>query len=286
MDQGKYEQARAKLLQAYATGKVPNVVFNLARVELLTGRSLEASRHFREYLRISDPRKVTPQERDKIDGWLRETAKQVARLDINAPAGASVIVDGEGIGTAPLSDAYDVAKGKHIVVAQLETKRLTADVDAPPGAITRVLLQDEAPHPPPLPSSSTVGSDVAPPREPDPSYWTPTKVGGVVAWAGAVGGLVAGGLLLDASRGKAADGRAATAGLPTCTGVSSPACDEGRAAQDASGSLMTGGWIAIASGGALAVTGAVLFFWPGRAKSSGRTNLEIRGAGAALTHQF
>lgn len=234
MDQGKDEQARAKLGQAYAAGRVPNVVFNLARVELLTGRSLEATRHFREYLPISDPRKVTPQEREKIDGWLKETAKQIARLDISAPAGASVLIDGEGVGIAPLSGAYDVAKGRHVVVAQLDTKKLRADVDAPPGEITRVLLQDDAAPAVPLVATGPAKDIVAPPREPEPSYWTATKVGGVAAWAVAVGGFVVGGLLLKDSGDKAADGRTATAGLPTCVGVSSAAYEQGASAASAS----------------------------------------------------
>ncbi len=41
MTDGKYEPARAKFVQAYATMKVPNVVFNLARCEHFTGHYLE-----------------------------------------------------------------------------------------------------------------------------------------------------------------------------------------------------------------------------------------------------
>lgn len=288
MDQAKYEQARAKLLQAYATGKVPNVTFNLARVELLTGRHLEATRHFREYLRTADPRKVTPQEREKIDGWLKEATAYIARLDISAPSGASVTVDGEGIGIAPLKEPYDVARGRHAVVAQLDTKRLTADVDAPAGNTTRVVLQEENPSKVSVAiTNGEVGRDVVPPREPDPGYWTATKIGGVVALGVSAVAGIAGGLLLNASGDKAAEGRRATSGLATCVDVSSPACDEGRSSQRATGTLMTGGWVAIAGAGALAVTGVVLFVWPTRDRSSSaRTNVEIRGTGLGLTHRF
>lgn len=293
MTDGKYEPARTKFVQAYATMKVPNVVFNLARCEHFTGRYLEATHHYREYLRIVDPKMTTPRERDEIDGWLKETSKYVGRLEISAPAGAHLLVDGERVGDAPLAEPYDVARGKHAVVAETNGKRLTAEIDAPAGATTKVVLVEGPAAPSAVPrASATPGTqreDVVtpPPREPDASSWTGTKTVAVVVWAGAVAAVVTGGFLLKAGGDKADEGRAATAGVPTCVGVSSPACDDGASAARSSSHLTTGGAIALVGAGALAVTGAVLFFWPRGERASGQgTAVTIRGAGLELVQRF
>src|SRR5262249_24546343 len=133
MNEGKYEQARAKFVQAYAAAKVPNVVFNLARSEHLTGRFLDAGRHYREYLRIADAKKLTTKERADVEGWLAETNKHIGHLEITAPNGGHVLVDGERVGDAPLGDTVDVAVGKHAVLCEVEGKRLVAEIDAAPG---------------------------------------------------------------------------------------------------------------------------------------------------------
>lgn len=294
MTDGKYEPARAKFVQAYATMKVPNVVFNLARCEHFTGHYLEASRHYREYLRIVDPKKTTPRERDDIDGWLKETSKYVGRLDISAPGGAHLVVDGERVGDAPLAEPYDVARGKHTVVAETNGKRLTAEVDAPAGATTKVALAEDPPGALGVPVTSgtppvTRDPDnvTAPPREPDRSTWTGLKTAAVVAWVGAAAAGVTGGLLLKAGGDKADDSRNATAGVVTCVGVTSPACDEGKSAASASSHLKTGGTIAFVGAGALMVTGFVLFLWPRGERSSAQgTALTIRGAGLELVQRF
>lgn len=293
MSDGKYEPARAKFIQAYATMKVPNVVFNLARCEHFTGRYLEATHHYREYLRIVDPKKATPREREDIDTWLKETSKYVGRLEISAPAGAHLLVDGERVGDAPLAEPYDVARGKHAVVAETNGKRLTAEIDAPAGATTKVALAEESPASVVPLSHATPGTprdpDVVtpPPREAEPSSWTGTKTAAVVLWAGAVAAGVTGGFLLKAGGDKADDGRAATAGIPTCVGVSSPACDEGASAARSSSDLTTGGAIALVGAGALAVTGAVLFFWPRGERANGQgTAFRIRGTGLELVQRF
>jgi hypothetical protein len=296
MSDGKYEPARAKFVQAYATMKVPNVVFNLARCEHFTGRYLEATHHYREYLRIVDPKKTTPREREDLDGWLKETSKFVGRLDISAPAGAHLLVDGDRVGDAPLAEPYDVARGKHTIVAETNGKRLTASIDAPAGSTTKVALVDDSP------AAATAAAPIAnagpgtpretdsvtpPPREPERSSWTGMKTAAVAVWVGAAAAGVTGGLLLKSSGDNADEGRAATANVPTCVGVTSAACDQGKSAASSSASLKTGGAIALVGAGALAVTGVVLFFWPRADRTNGQgTALTIHGTGFELVQRF
>jgi hypothetical protein len=92
---------------------------------------------------------------------------------------------------------------------------------------------------------------------------------------------------LKSSGDKADEGRAATANVPTCVGVTSPACDQGKSAASSSASLKTGGAIALVGAGALAVTGVVLFFWPRADRTSGKgTALTIHGTGFELVQRF
>lgn len=294
MSDGKYEQARAKFVQAYAAVKVPNVVFNLARCEHFTGRYLDATHHYREYLRIVDPKKTTQRERDDIDGWLKETSKFVGHLDISAPAGAHLLVDGDRVGDAPLAEPYDVARGKHAVIAETNGRRLTADVDAPAGTLTKVMLAEDPPASSAVPLTSGMpgspreGDGVTPPPgEPERPWWTGTKTAAVVVWVGAAAAGVTGGLLLKSGGDKADEGRAATAGVGSCVGVTSVACDDGWSAASASSHLRTGGAIALVGAGALAVTGAVLFFWPRGERTTGQgAALTIRGTGLELVQRF
>ena len=175
LEAGKYEPAHAKLVQAFAVSKLPNVLFNLAQSERYTARYVDASRHYREYLRVS--KKVTPEGRAEIDGWLKEIGQFIGRLDIVAPPGAHLLVDGQGIGDAPLADVVDVDKGTHTVVADTSGKTLRAQVEAPLGATTRVVLSDAAP-------SDAVSP---PPHEPEPSSTMRYAVPGGIAALGLVG---------------------------------------------------------------------------------------------------
>ncbi len=295
MNDGKYEEARAKFLQAYGTVRVPNVVFNLARCEHLTGRNLEASRHYREYLRVVEPSKITPKRREEVDGWLKDVGKTIGHLEITAPAGAHVTVDADRVGDAPLSEAYDVARGKHAVAAEINGKRLTAETDAGAGTITKVVLAEE-----PSPSStvpitsgtqgSTPRDDIVtpPPREPERSSWSTTKTLGIAAWVGAAAAGVAGGLMLKSAGDKADDGRTATTGLPTCIGVTSPPCAQAKDDATSSAHLKTGGAIAIGGAVALAGAGLVLFLWPQRQHGAARPApaLVVQGAGLGVVQRF
>lgn len=292
MSESKYEPARAKFIQAYATMRVPNVVFNLARAEHLSGRYLEAARHYREYLRIADPKKLSKKDRDDVDTWLRETGKFIGRIEIAAPAGSHVSVDGERIGDAPLADPVDVEKGKHTVIAEVKGKRLSADADAPAGTVVKVaLVEESAPLVPVVgapsqPDPATHDVTPPPPKE-ELSWWTTTHSVGVGLSAAAVVAGVTGGVLLGAAGKKGDDGRKATEGIPSCVGVSSPQCDE--AARDASSesSLRTGAGIAFVGAGLLLAGGITMMLWPTTKNTSGRaTSVTVSGSSLQLTHSF
>jgi hypothetical protein len=156
---GKEEEARLKFEQAYALAKAPRIVFSLARTEQLTGKPLEALRHFREFMR--DPR--APSEfLVKAQGFVGELEKQTARLEIKVPTGALVAVDTESP-HVPTGEPVDVLPGKHKVVASLGEKKASKDVDVAATARQTVELAFESSTPPAISSGSV---DINPPPPP------------------------------------------------------------------------------------------------------------------------
>ncbi len=109
-DQGKYEEARAAFLQAYALKKHPAVLLNLAQSELRSNHPVEAARHFSQFLRENSNAEAA--ERKTAQEGLASARARTARLDIrvNIP-GADVFVDDELLGRSPLPEPVDAPAG-------------------------------------------------------------------------------------------------------------------------------------------------------------------------------
>jgi hypothetical protein len=124
-DKGQYENARAAFLQAYALRKHPAVLENLAMSSLRSGHTLEAAKYFQQYLRESSS--LTATQRGDAEKGLAEARTKLGRLEVSAPSGAEVFVDGDHAGTAPLSDAVDVEPGTHTVKANSDSKSVSVN---------------------------------------------------------------------------------------------------------------------------------------------------------------
>jgi hypothetical protein len=172
-DKGQYENARAAFLQAYALRKHPAVLLNLAQSSLRAGHSLEAAKYFQQYLR--DSTGLTSAQRSDGEKGLAEARTKLGRLEVSAPSGEEIFVDGEHVGTAPLSSAVDVEPGSHTVKAAGESKSVNVAtgqilpvkfaVSAPPAAPVPVPAPVPAPPPPEEPPS--------PPAEPAEEHPAP-----------------------------------------------------------------------------------------------------------------
>ena len=112
-DRGEFEQARTSFLQAYALKKHPAVLINLAWSSLKAGRPLEAERYFKQFL--AEGKEISEKQRaDALDG-LSQTRGKLGHIEVTAPAGAEVFVDGERMGIAPIAEAVAVEPGAHTV---------------------------------------------------------------------------------------------------------------------------------------------------------------------------
>jgi hypothetical protein len=110
-----YEGARLAFARAYDLAPSSRTLFNLALAELQSAHVVESVRHMRAYLAELE---VEP---DKVEAiktkWLPRAEAQTSRVQIDAPPGAQVEIDGRPEGRAPL-EAVDVSVGDHEVVAR------------------------------------------------------------------------------------------------------------------------------------------------------------------------
>jgi hypothetical protein len=112
-DKGQYELARAAFLQAYALKKHPAVLLNLAWSCLKSGHALEAERYFRQFL--SEGKEISDKQRADANDGLNQTHAKLGRIEVSAPTGTEVTIDGERVGTAPIADLIPVEAGAHTV---------------------------------------------------------------------------------------------------------------------------------------------------------------------------
>ena len=198
VEAGDHESARLKFNQAWALLKSPAILFNLARSEQLSNHPVEALEHYRQFAKTPPDPKVTDVQRQRAAENITELAKKVGQIEIEAPAGARITVDGRAI-DAGNTDPVPVTPGKHVVEAIFDGKVKSVTVECTAGTITKAKLID------PVSAGSahlhlrTAGrrqhgtrTRVPPPAEEQPSFWTTGRIAGLGVFAGGLVGLGAG----------------------------------------------------------------------------------------------
>jgi len=194
---GDHEAARLKFNQAWALVKSPAILYNLARAEQLSGHPVEALEHWRQFAKLPPDPKVTDAQRQRAAENITELSRKVGQIQVEAPPGARVSVDGHAIDPGR-TDPVAVAPGKHTVEAIVDGKVRSVTVDCPAGAITSAKLTENsspggaAPEPSPSPagpsdtsrSDAAVSGEAQPSPDGDRSFWTTGRAAG----AGIVGG--------------------------------------------------------------------------------------------------
>lgn len=282
---GDFEAARLAFVQAYSVLKSSDVLWNLALSELKSNHPLEALAHFNDY--VKDARTSEP-DRAKARKYIDELHTRVGRVTVDAPAGATLLVDGRPLAEmAPLAEPIDVAPGEHFVEARLGDRSRNLRVEAPAGGVVAVHFRaDEfangastAPAAASAASStpSSAEKPVEPPAESPRSETTRYVVSGVLVGAGivAAGGAVA--FALSATSSKK-DGDAIMSGAPSnaCVGVTSSDCaalDDARRSEIRKDNWAVGLGVTSA---ALVVGGVATFFmWPHQGGGSSAGNVRV-----------
>ena len=185
--QKRYDKAQAAFLQAYALTKSPPVLLVLGLTTSKLGKPLEALRQLEQFQReAKDP---TPEQKTRAANAIAEAKAQLGAIEITAPEGTDIAIDGEKAGRAPFAAGVAVLPGKHTVSAGGETK--TVEVNAQ-GVAKATLGASSRAAPPPSAvvenSNETppVDRPPPPPRE-APGFFSPPDSMAPVYAAGAVG---------------------------------------------------------------------------------------------------
>ncbi len=161
-----YEGARAAFEDAYLALHSLDLLYNLARAELKSGHPVDALVHARQL--FGSPL-IAPAERSKAGRLLEEASHATGHIEVVAPAGARIDLDGNEFGRAPLADTIDVAPGEHSVTATVDGRTRAVKIEAVAGnaVLARFAIGEATPptvgDPVTVPIAPTVATAVSPP---------------------------------------------------------------------------------------------------------------------------
>ncbi|HEX4514570.1 MAG TPA: hypothetical protein VGH87_18655 [Polyangiaceae bacterium] len=286
--QKDFNHARMKFAEAYSKYPSPNSLLNLARAEQLMGECVDAVLHYRAYTALPENPRISSFDRGSATIKLNECLAKIGRVQVNAPRGAHVTVDGLAR-VWTLGEPLDVPAGTHRIDIAFENLTKSRTTSPGEGEVTTVTWEE--PKPPEPPPEVKPPEVVKPPPPPPPQIETriETKIvevkvekpldwkkeskwptGKVVAAVGlgviAVGSFIAAPSFLAASLSNARDGDNLSKQLgPSFCGAnaSSPQCIQLqglRSDQSTFGALSATFFVF----GALAIVGdiVVLAAWP------------------------
>jgi F0F1-type ATP synthase membrane subunit c/vacuolar-type H+-ATPase subunit K len=211
--EGSFKEAAAAFRHANELKPTWSLLFNIAQSEAAAKNYGVAYETFEEYLAKGGD-ELPIGRRNQVIGELNNLKNLIGSLEVSAPVGAEVIVDGVERGTTPLPGklkisiaevhSVEIMKGeiilasKKVKVSQGETAVLEVAAPKPAGAVSNETM----------PSKQTeVSANVAPPKQlSGPERKTKTPLMRILGWSGigvglavATGGAVTGGITLSIS---------------------------------------------------------------------------------------
>ncbi|HTB78542.1 MAG TPA: PEGA domain-containing protein [Polyangiaceae bacterium] len=143
---GDFVAALAKFKEAYDTSKEPQMLYDMAICEKNLRHYARMQVLLQRYLQEGATR-LTASDRASVDGALAAIKELVASLSVTvSEAGASVVLDGEDVGVAPLDAPIPVDLGTHqIRVTKADFKPIEQSVEATGGqalTVTIALVRD------------------------------------------------------------------------------------------------------------------------------------------------
>ena len=280
-DAGQFEVARQRYGQACALMATPRCLRSLAWTDLEAGHPVEALQHFRA--EFADPQATTDLTPEKIKDdrdMMHDAYGKSGHLDIRAPEGATVAIDGRPLAAPlPADHVVDVVAGPHVVEARLAEQLAHLDVTATKGDVVVADLHLEPPTPtftPPPPQAQPI----SPPADVTAdlgvsAWWTTTRTAGALTAAGGAVSLTVSGLLASQSRHAHDTVQQDRPCNGACPALPDDADTENRA--------RTLSWFFFGVGAAAVATGAVLFLWPTSSHRSITPLATSNGAGLQLT---
>lgn len=189
---GEWDDAYADYQIAWSIDPSWEIAAPLGKAAYKTKHYAEAVQRLRFYLREAPAAKVSTKERTEAEAFIQDAKSKTGLLTIKGPAGGDVLVDGTEAGKTPLTEAIILDPGSHKIEVrrggQGETKTAeiaagaTIELDFTPKPATpkTVIVKEEGVFTPQVRTAAVIG-------------------GGALA----LGGLVAGGVLMGVSVTKA-----------------------------------------------------------------------------------
>jgi hypothetical protein len=287
MQQNKYDEACPALAESQKLDPRPGTLFTLADCESGGGKIASAVAHYKEYLRIYET--LPSQVRKRHDERAKLAKTQVGQLEPQVPtlklsypgelpAGLQVTQDGVDFGLASLNTVLPVDPGEHVIVTKVPGR---------PDVEQRVKVERRAQIVVDLSKGSAAGpAGTGSPTGTGSAGTGQPPVGGQPVDQGppsntrrniglAIFGVGAAGLVLGGVMGGLALGGKGTVDQH-CTGL---ACDAtGFDALEQARLFGTVSTIGFAAGGALALTGGILFLTAPRAQAKTGVSANVRAA--------
>jgi hypothetical protein len=162
--QKDFVHARMKFAEAYSKYPSPNSLLNLARSEQLSNECVDAVMHYRAYIALPENPRISSFDRGSASIKLNECLGKIGRIQVNAPRGAKVTIDGLAqVWTS--GEPIDVPPGTHRVDIAFENLTKSRTTSPGEGEVTTVQWEDPAPPPPPPPPPPP---ETKPPEPPPP----------------------------------------------------------------------------------------------------------------------
>jgi hypothetical protein len=138
---GAWEKARVAMLAAFKLKPSADWAANLGKVELKASKPRDAAEHLSFFLR--EAQTIEPDDRTAVAKMLGEAKAQIgtATIQVSAP-GAQVLVDGQLVGTAPLTGPVFVEPGRRRFEAKKDgTGQASQEIHVTAGATPVVDLK-------------------------------------------------------------------------------------------------------------------------------------------------
>lgn len=262
---GEWDDAYAEYKLAWSMNPSWEAAAGRGKAAYKTKRYAESIDMLAYYLREAPAAKVSAKQRAEAEAWLKDARSKTGILVITGPEGGDVLLDDEQIGKTPIADGIPVDPGDHKVEVRFGSTGETKMTPITAGA--KVTLDF-------TPKKAGPGKTVIVKEEGvfTPQVRTAAVIGG---GALAVGGIVAGGVMLGVSFAKTDEKREAEAnpyGRETAMS----------AAQAASEAKSAALWCFVGGGAAALGTGAFYFFTRPRVKAPVNAGVVVGPEGPSI----
>ena len=119
-DERRFAEASEEFEAAYRLSPAFVVLYNIAQVDVILGRSVEAVDAFDKYLK-QGASAISAERRREVQAEIEKQAARIGTIAVrSSPAGAELRVDGALVGKSPLAHPLRVTAGRHTVGAILD----------------------------------------------------------------------------------------------------------------------------------------------------------------------